>query len=262
MKAIITGANGTVGQALQTYLAQQGDVVIPWNRRETPINDYAAMESFVRAKRPHVLFHLATDSQPTGIVNESWIVNYEWTSELAWIARKFGVRFVFTSTVMVYTDDNRGPFSPQYPVDADEGYGFQKWRAEERAFEQNKDSVIARMGWQIDDNAYTNNILRFLETHMQEDGVVKASKRWYPACSFLQDTVAALVRLSTSAPGLYQIDSNSRWNFYQIASALSAHHDNKWKIEATDDFVYDQRMIDNRVGMPLLSERLPELSVY
>ena len=260
MKAIITGASGTVGRALQACLESYGAAVIPWDRQQVPITDYDAMEAFVGEHQPDVLFHLATDSKSTGIVNESWLVNYEWTSELAWITRTLGVRFVFTSSVMVFTDDNKGPFTVEHPVDVDDGYGFQKWRAEERARDQNPDAVIARLGWQIGDEGKSNNMLRFFEKNMREQGVVNASMRWYPSCSFLADTAAALVRLSTSAPDIYALDSNMRWNFYQIATALNGVHNNAWKIKSTDAFVYDQRMIDPRVGMPLLSERLPTLA--
>jgi len=72
--------------------------VIAWDRARVPIDRYAPMEAFVAEARPDVVFHLAIASQPTGRDGESWLVNYEWSSELAWITRMQGVRFVFAST--------------------------------------------------------------------------------------------------------------------------------------------------------------------
>lgn len=259
LKAIITGASGAVGTALQQRLAMDGATVVAWDRQAQPIDDYSTMEAFVRQEAPDVLFHLATASQPTGRDNEGWLVNYEWTSELAWVTRTLGVRFVFTSSVMVFTNDNRGPFTVDSRTDALDDYGYEKRMAERRACYQNPDAVVARLGWQIGTAAGSNNMIDFLESQQAEHGEIRASRRWYPACSFLADTADALVRLSTSAGGLYLLDSNPRWTFYQIASALNAQHGDRWQVRPTSDFVYDQRMIDPRVGLPPLDARLPAL---
>lgn len=260
MKAIITGAHGTVGNGLKAHLEQAGHTVIRWDRQQTPIDDYGAMESFVRAQQPDALFHLAIDSQSTGRDNESWWVNYHWTGELAWICRQLGVRFLFTSTVMVYTNEAQGPFTPNTPPDVTSGYGYQKLQAEQRAQAQNPEAVIARLGWQIGEAPGSNNMLDYFEQQMSEKGEVRASQRWYPACSFVADTASALTHLVEGAPGLYLVDSNPRWTFLEIARALNALHNHHWTISPTDDFVYDQRMVDSRVPIPPLTARLPQLT--
>ncbi|WP_224364543.1 sugar nucleotide-binding protein [Hyalangium versicolor] len=258
-RAIITGANGTVGSRLASFLRQQGCDVIPWNRGIVPVDNYAAMERFVRESAPEVVFHLATASQPTGRPGESWLVNYEWASELAWITRILGIRFVFTSTVTVFSNHAHGPFTLDSQPDATEGYGYEKRRAEERVFYQNPEARVARLGWQIGEQTTGNNMVAFLEEKMRQEGVVRASTRWYPASAILDDTVQALHTLSNSAPGLYQLDANERWTFYEIVRALNVRHKNRWKVESTEDFVFDQRMKDERIRLPLLKERLPWL---
>jgi dTDP-4-dehydrorhamnose reductase len=256
MQAIITGARGTVGSALCKMLDAQGHTAIPWDRSLIPIDNYAAMETFVRESRADALFHLAIASQSTGRANEGWLVNIHWTSELAWICRQLGVRFIFSSTVMVFTDAAMGPFTPESIPDAREGYGYEKLQAEERVRQQNPDAVIARLGWQIGDAPGSNNMVDFLERQMQTEGTIRASQHWYPACSLVGDTAAGLIRLASAAPGTYLLDSNRRWSFAAIVQALNAHHGNRWQVTVTDDFVYDQRMLDARVGMPGLDARL------
>lgn len=259
MRAIITGASGTVGTSLVQALEAQQHKVVVWDRKTTPIDQYYPMEHFVRSERPDVLFHLATASTPTGRANESWQVNYEWTSELAWICRVLEIRFVFTSSVMVFTNDAPGPFTVESVPDAPEGYGYEKRRAEERVFFQNQEAVVARLGWQIGDTAGSNTMVDYCETQMREHGVIRASTQWYPACSFLEDTVQALIRLAQGHAGLYLVDSNTRWNFYEIVSALNQHQGHRWQIEADEAFVYDQRMLDERTEVPPLDVRLPSL---
>ncbi len=260
MKAVVTGANGTVGRALVAHLKRKKATIIRWDRSAVPIDAYYPMEDFLRAVRPEVLFHLAVASQRTGRPNESWLVNYEWPGELAWICRILHIRLVFTSSVMVFSERATGPFPVDTPPDASEGYGYEKRMAEQRVFHQNPDARISRLGWQIGEAPGSNHMVDFLHRQMQQHGEVRASTCFLPSCSFLNDTARALVQISGKKPGLYQINANTRWNFYQIAVALNERHGNPWKIVPTRDFVQDQRMIDPRIQLPPLEKRLPSLN--
>ncbi len=110
--ALITGASGTVGTALSAFLTKRRIAVTAWDREAAAIDDPAAMETFIKAAQPDIIYHLATDSTPTGIENEGWRVNVEWTESLAEITQQIGIKFVFTSSVMVFTDDARGRLRP------------------------------------------------------------------------------------------------------------------------------------------------------
>jgi len=224
-RILVTGASGTVGTAFRQCATAHGAEIIAWDRTVVPIERYQPMEDFVRASRPDALVHLAIGSKSTGRANESWLVNYEWTSELAWIARVLEVRFVFTSSVMVFTDAARGPFTTASRPDASDGYGREKRLAEERVFHQNPDARVVRIGWQIGERAGSNNMIDFFERQMREHGHIDASRRWLPACSFLPDTVAALWSVLSESPGLYLVDSNLRWSFFDISTALNRRHD-------------------------------------
>ncbi len=256
MKALVTGANGTVGRALCRLL---GTDAVPWDRERVPIDQYAPVEEFVRTVAPDVVFHLAIASRSTGRPNESRLVNYEWPSELAWVTRTLRIRFIFTSSVMVFTDKARGPFTIESVPDATEGYGHEKLMAEKRVMSQNPEAVVARLGWQIGDAPGSNNMIDYFERQMREKGEIRASTKWLPACSFLDDTAAALLSLGNAAPGLYQLDANQRWSFEEIARALNERHGGHWKVASTDDFVFDQRMLDSRINVPPLSKHLPQL---
>lgn len=258
-KAIITGANGTVGTALSAYLAQQKTTVIPWDRSAIPIDDAAAMTAFIQETAPDVVYHLATASQPTGRENEGRLVNVDWTTHLAQITAAADIKFVYTSTVQVFTDDAPGPFTTDSIPDTEEGYGYEKTLGEIRTLCEHQTSVIARLGWQIGEAPGSNNMIDYFDRQMAEHGKVEASTKWLPACSFLADTVGALVGLTIAGNGLYLLDSNTRWNFYEIATTLNEQHGGKWQIEATEDFVYDQRMTDKRAPIPALDKRLPNL---
>ncbi|MEM6455174.1 MAG: sugar nucleotide-binding protein [Acidobacteriota bacterium] len=261
MKILITGGNGTVGRVLRAQYEARGDVPVPWNRAAVELDDHWAMANYLDEVAPDRLVHLAIASKPTGRADEGKLVNVEWPSALAWLCKEREIAFQFTSTAMVFTNDAVGPFTLESTPDATEGYGGEKLQAEEQVRFQNAEAQIVRLGWQIGDAAIGNNMLSFFADRMREDGVVRASRRWLPACSFLDDTATTLIALADHAgPGLFQLDANSRWTFYDIARAVSGRHGDRFRVEPSDDFVYDQRMVDARVRVVPLEERLPQLA--
>lgn len=259
MKVLVTGLRGTVGRALAAELRHGGHQVVGWDRSAVPIDRYDAMERFVAETAPDAVVNLAIASQPTGRERESWLVNHDWPSELAWICRQREIRFVHTSSVMVFSSAAVGPFTIESPPDADHGYGHEKRLAEARVFYQYPQATVVRLGWQIGDAAGSNNMIDYFERQAREHGHIAASTRWLPACSFLPDTAAALVRAIGAPPGLYQIDGNERHTMWQIASALSAQHGLRWRITQATEPHQDQRMIDPRLGVAPLARRLPAL---
>ncbi|SEM40117.1 dTDP-4-dehydrorhamnose reductase [Stigmatella aurantiaca] len=259
MRAIVTGATGTIGSRLCEHLRHQGATVVPWDRRQVPIDDYGAMERFVREVAPDVLFHLGAVSQPSDWSPAAWGSNYEWASELAWLTRTLGVRFLFASTSMVFSGAAPGPFTRDSRPDASEGYGGAKRQAEERVLSQNPQARVVRLGWQIGEQPTGNNMVAFLEARMREEGRVEASTRWYPACVMLEDTVRVLPALAWAEPGVFMLDANERWSFHDIALALNARHGGRWHVVATEHPVLDQRMRDDRVAVASLKQRLPGL---
>ena len=259
MKALITGANGTVGRALTAHLESLGHSWISWNRAEVSIDSYHDMEAYVRACDPDAIFHLAICSSPTGMENENWLVNFQWPSELAWISRILSIPFVFTSTVMVFAADQQGPFAPADTPLSKEDYGSIKRQTELKVLSQNPNAHIARLGWQIGDAPGSNNMIDFLHKQQEEHGEIRASRLWFPACSFIQDTAAALASLPEMSRGLYQLDENHGWSFVEIVKALKEQHRTLWNIVETEDFSQDQRMLDQHIAMPSLRERLPGL---
>ncbi|MBA3648686.1 MAG: sugar nucleotide-binding protein [Chitinophagales bacterium] len=257
MKALVTGSRGTVGSILCEQLRANHIEVITWDRQEVSINDYQIMEDFVKAVNPDMIYHLAIASKPTGTQNETWKVNYEWPGELAWIYRILNIQFIFTSTNLVFSNYTAGPFTATSIPDAEAGYGFEKRKAEERIVYQNPDAIIVRLGWQIGNDSGSNNMIDYINQQIEKFDEVRANINWLPACSFLQDTCGKLIEIGLKFdPGMYMIDSNRGWNFYEIVIALNRSHGNHWKVIPVEENHIDTRMTDERLSMLPLSNRL------
>lgn len=259
MKAVVTGTKGTLGKKLVSHLLNHGWDVIPWNRSIVAACDWYESELFLSRVKPDVVFHLAIASQPIGLENESWYINHDWPAQIAELCKQQGRRMIFTSTAMVFSDNAIGPFTPDSLPDAEHGYGYEKRMAEETIRRINPDARIARLGWQINDKPGGNNMVENLSQQFAEHGQISASNRWFPACSMLTDTAAALEFLVDQPGGTYMLDSNLKWTFFDIVNALNSTFGFDWEVEANQDFVFDQRMQDPRVVMPSLKDRLPSL---
>ncbi len=262
MRALVSGASGTVGNVLCMALRRAGHDVFAYARGGAGPDDADHIAQQLERARPSVVYHLAIASRPSGIENEGWRVNVEWPAALALQCAAAGVCLVFTSTVMVFSDQARGPFTIDSPPDATVGYGYEKRVAEERVRAASGDVRIARLGWQIGEQPGGNQMLTHLDAQAREHGgVMRASRRWLPACSFLPDTAAALLALPELPTGLYHVNSNTRWSYFDIVMALNRRRGSPWRVEPDDAFIYDQRMLETRIALPPLEAALPELLV-
>lgn len=244
MKAVVTGMNGTVAPFAGRELAVHGFEVAAWDRTEHPVEDQAAGRGFLDRAAPDWLFHIGMGPP-------------EWAGFLAAESRARGIDFLYTSTVSVYADRETGPITPETAPDGTSEYARYKLESERQVRAADPGAVIARIGWQIGSAPGTNNMIDYLYSRSLEDGLVRASTRWYPACSFLEDTAAVLHRLRRDhAPGTYLVDSNRNLNFYEIVSALNRLHGDPWEVLAVNDFTLDLRMIDDRIDSPPIERRL------
>ena len=117
---------------------------------------------------------------------------------------------------MVFSDHATGPFTLKSLPDAADGYGMQKRLAEEGILQLEADCVIARLGWQISGNNDfdSNTMERFLDSEVKNKGSIRASSKWYPSCSRLQDTVRCIWHLCTEQnAGVYQLEGNPGLSF-------------------------------------------------
>ncbi|MEM9082315.1 MAG: sugar nucleotide-binding protein [Planctomycetota bacterium] len=257
MRTLVTGSNGTVGKAFVQALRSGGYEVIGWDRAAAPPSDAHAVKSYTLQHKPDIIVHLAVPSVPTGLEDEGARITIDWSVQLAELAKEVGACYLFASTAMVFSNSAPGPFRVTDAPDEEDGYGGEKAKAERAVLAANQDAVVARLGWQIGDRAGSNNMIEFLTRSMIEKECVDASTKWMPACSFLEDTASALCWCLDQPGGIYHVDSNSAGHsFADIAKALSVLHDHTFAIVENEDFVYDQRLLDERVPIKALAERL------
>ncbi|HYE51887.1 MAG TPA: sugar nucleotide-binding protein [Azospirillaceae bacterium] len=251
MDILVTGLGGTLGPKVAAEAARRGHGVVGWDRRAVPPEDAAAVDRFLAGCGPvGAVVHLALGPEA-------------WAGRLAGFAAARGLPFVHTGTAMVFHHLPDGPHRPEDPRTAEDDYGRYKIRCEDAVRAANPDAMVARIGWQIDGDARGNNMLAHLDDWQRRDGRVAASRLWTPACSFMEDTAAALLELvERPEPGLHHFDSNAHeaHRFDAVARALAAAFGRTdWRVEPTEEYRHDQRLVGGTRTLPPLSARLAML---
>ena len=243
-QVIITGINGTVAPVLARYLRSKGVSVLGWNRESIPVDNEYKIRLFLEENRPDWIAHLATGSS-------------HWAELIARLCDEYQIKLLYTSSVSVFSSEQIGPFMVDMEPKPADDYGRYKLECEQRMTAVNKDLIIARLGWQIGEAPGSNNMMDFLHRKNEEEGRINASTRWYPGCSFLEDTAEALHELSLrNSPGIYHIDGNPGMNLYEISQALNHKYEMNWEISKSDQPKINSLMKDDRIAVKSINERL------
>lgn len=245
MKILITGLNGTLAPRLAQAARAAGHQVIGWDRAAVDPDDEALSAAWLSAQAVDAVAHLGMGSARFA----------------GWLAERCH-NLLFTSTAMVFDHRPDGPHDAADARTAQDDYGRYKIECENAILLASETPVIARIGWQIDPTQPGNNMLMALDDWQKREGRVAASRAWIPACSFMNDTAAALLALiERPLPGVHHLDSNAEeaWPFDDVARALARDFGRAWRVEAHEDYRHDQRLVGGPTRLPPLSERLARL---
>jgi len=246
VKAIFTGLNGIVVPEVAKYFKTKGIEVIQYDRNVITVDNEFEIESFLKLHQPDLFLHFAMGTP-------------EWAGLLAKLTKKLKIKFIYISTVSVYSGKNKGPITMSSKPDAEDNYGKYKIKSEDIVLQNNEDAYILRIGWQIGIKPGSNNMIDYLYKEMEKTGVIKASSNWYPSCSFMEDTAIGIYdAIINHNHGIFLINSNDSFSFFEIVTYLSKIHP---IIQASEqkDFIQDIRMIDDRIKIKKLSERFQSL---
>lgn len=241
MKALFTGMNGTVAPAVATYFKEKGYEIISYDRNSISTINVDEIDQFIQKAKIDMLLHFAMGS-------------FEWTAMLATVCKKRSIPFVFISTVSVFSNQNRGPYTVDSIPDASDEYGSYKRKSEQIVMLNNPQAYIIRLGWQIGNSRGKNQMIDFLYQQMDKQGFISASSLWYPSVSFLEDSASAIYQIIKNLPaGLYHVNSNESYTFFDIVTRLTRIYP-EFVVKENKEFDADHRMVDGRVHIKTLKD--------
>ena len=211
MKILITGLHGTVAPVVATHAALEGHIVVPLDRDLIDIDNEQVLDNFIKEVNPDFIFHIGMGS----IVFTRFLVR---------AAKKYHIKFLYTSTVMVFDGNGQGPFDPSIIPTPISEYGKYKYESEQVILDTLKDAYIVRLGWQIGNNTTGNQMIAQLKQEYLEKGYNEASEQVYLACSFITESAKAILSIIKEKPGIYHVDQNHHLSMADILRYLKSIH--------------------------------------
>lgn len=241
--AYVTGLTGTVAPFLVQALKTQGYATGGHHIRVNEIHDIPLSLANIDLVKPTTIFHLALGP-------------IAWAEALASYANQHHLAFVYVSTASVFDDNAAGPYRLSATVNAKQGYGLYKYQCEQAVLKANPKAYVIRIGWQIDpqQRTDTNNMFRFFQDQLNQQGKIVVSDQFFPSSSWLDDTSQALVNLTRDHPsGLYHLNGNLSDSLYSIARKLNHQFNKKWMIEKDDTFKRNDVLLDSVYPLSIFS---------
>lgn len=163
MKALVTGANGQVGRALQAT-APADAVVIATDMAELDICDADAVAAFVARARPDIIFNAAAYTavdKAEGDEAAAQRLNADAVAHLAAAARHCGALLAHISTDFVFDGAQGSPYTPNAAPNPLSAYGRTKLAGERAA---GADALILRTAWvySVDGGNFVKTMLRLM----------------------------------------------------------------------------------------------------
>ena len=218
MKALITGANGQLGRALQETAPANVEIIAAGSA-ELDIGDANAVTAFVSQHEPNLILNAAAYTAVDKAESEEELalrVNRDGPANLSAAASKNNARFVHVSTDFVFDGISGIP----YPVDAPTApagtYGRSKLAGEQAV---NPDTLIVRTAWVYASTGH--NFVRTMLRLMAERDEVRVVADQIGTPTFAPSLAGALWALSAKgATGMHHYTDSGAASWYDFAVAI------------------------------------------
>ncbi|MFA5335904.1 MAG: dTDP-4-dehydrorhamnose reductase [Candidatus Omnitrophota bacterium] len=232
-RAIITGANGMLADALWPLLKKKGYEVLPTDITGengiviSDIKSVNGMLGIVKEFRPDIIFHLAaeTDVDKCELQPEhAYDTNWHGTENIAQICKELDIEMVYISTGSVFDGEKKGGYTESDKPNPISIYGMSKLRGEEAVQSLLKKYYIVRAGWMIGghnkDKKFVWKIVQLLNT--KKEISVVTDKTGSP--TFTSDFSRGIVDIVGSGKyGLYHCVNKGICTRYDIAVKIAEY---------------------------------------
>ncbi|MFC4103162.1 dTDP-4-dehydrorhamnose reductase [Paenibacillus xanthanilyticus] len=221
-KALVTGAQGQLGQDLVAALTKLGYEVKGCGRAELDITNYEETKAIIYGFRPDVIVHAAAYTKVDQAETDqetAYQVNAYGSRNLAVVAENAGAKLVYVSTDYVFNGQGTEPydeFQPTMPINV---YGRTKLAGEQFAQQFCSKHFIVRTSW-----VYGPNGANFVKTMLKladERDTISVVSDQVGCPTFTHDLVDTICNLvETEKYGLYHVSNAGHCSWYEFAQAI------------------------------------------
>lgn len=233
MKAIVTGANGMLADALLPLLREHGYTVFPTDIvtvsgiYKADIRDPKEMMDFALEHRPDIIFHLAAETDVDKCelnVDHAYETNAKGTENVATVCRELDIPIVYISTGAVFDGEKSGGYTELDTPNPISVYGKSKLRGEEIVASALAKYYIVRAGWMIGghnkDKKFVWKIIQLLNTKKEISVVI--DKTGSP--TFTKDFSRGIIDIVTAGKyGVYHCVNKGICTRFDIAKKIAEY---------------------------------------
>lgn len=232
-KALVTGANGMLGEALCSFLASRKIEVLPADLSsgegiyKLDVRDRPKAIDIIGRHKPDIVFHLAAETDVDKCELEpqhAYEVNARGTENMAFACREFDIPMLYVSTAAVFNGQKSSGYTESDAPDPINVYGKSKLEGEKAVVSLLKKYYIVRTSWMIGghgkDKKFVYKIAQFLKT--KKEIPVVTDKSGSP--TFTRHLAAGLFAIAgTGEYGLYHCVNKGICTRFDIAKKIAQY---------------------------------------
>jgi len=219
-KLLITGATGTLGQAMARLCEERALPYWLTPREELDITDPASVAAAMEAQRPWAVINTAgfvrvADAEAEGDACFAW--NADGPERLAEACAATGIPFVTFSSDLVFDGQLGRSYREDDPVSPANVYGESKAEAERRVLAAHPDALVARTAAFFGPWDRYNFAFAVLEA-VSQGRPFRASRNSFISPTYVPDLGHAVLDLLIDGEkGLWHLASAGRMSWYELA---------------------------------------------
>jgi len=217
LKALVTGANGVLGDALCPFLKKKGYIVLPTdiafdsNILKLDIRNLKDIMHLVKMHKPDIVFHLAAETDVDKCEfnkDHAYETNSAGTENVAVVCKEFNIPLVYISTGAVFDGEKNEGYTELDKPNPINIYGKSKLKGEEAISSLLTKYYIIRAGWMIGgynkDKKFVWKIIQLLKMKRE--------------ISVVTDKIGSPTFAKDFSKGIFDIISKGKYGIYHCVN--------------------------------------------
>lgn len=226
---VVTGKNGQLGWELQ-QLASSFQDQYEFVFTDRTMLDLGAPESiapFFNSVKPQFFINCAAYTAVDKAETEKELaltINATSVSEIAASCAKYQTRLITISTDYVFDGQGKAPYATDTPTNPVNYYGYTKAIGEQKALENNPNTVIIRTSWVY--STHGNNFVKTMLRLMKERPEIKVVADQQGCPTYAADLAEAIMQIvnasvkGNNSSGIFHYSNTGTTTWFNFATAI------------------------------------------
>jgi dTDP-4-dehydrorhamnose reductase len=232
MKNLIlaTGMSGLVGTRVNDLLSSEYEFHDLSLSTGVDITDYQSLEKYISNSDAKIILHMAARTDVDGCEDEKilgddapcWKVNVTATENIAYLAKKKGMKIIYISTDFVF-DGVKNSYSENDEPNPVNWYGYTKYKGEEKIRENTDNFVILRIAYPYRSNfSEKKDFVRRMIEKMEKKEKIMGLTDHIITPTFIDDIAEALrIFFQHDIRGIYHAVGSQSLSVYESVEKIA-----------------------------------------